>query len=81
MAEEYLYVRFHSNNSKRWDGKNSEVPTKMVMRKGRLHEHGRFGGGGGPLAIQGQGERKDLTVLHTVRGGSHDHRRTASTKE
>ena len=32
---EYLLVRFEGNSSKRWDGRETEVPSRTVVRSGR----------------------------------------------
>ena len=32
---EYLLVRFEGNTSKRWDGRETEVPSRTVVRSGR----------------------------------------------
>ena len=34
MEVDYISVRFEDNDSKRWDGKEVEVPQKMVVRLG-----------------------------------------------
>ena len=33
--DSYTYVKFCNNNSKRWDGKAAEVPSKTVAKTGK----------------------------------------------
>ena len=40
MDAEYVSVRFMDNDSRRWDGKVSDVPSKTVVRTGRCNEEG-----------------------------------------
>ena len=40
METEYISVRFTNNDSRRWDGKLSDVPSKTVVRTGRYNEEG-----------------------------------------
>ena len=55
MEVDYISVRFEDNHSKRWDGKEVEVPGKTVVRLGELTAEGleraqvhRPGQGGNP---------------------------------
>ena len=40
METEYISVRFTNNDSRRWDGKLSDVPLKMVVWTRRYNEEG-----------------------------------------
>ena len=40
MEDSYTTVRFVGNNSKKWDGKETEVPAKTVMALGRKTAEG-----------------------------------------
>ena len=40
MDPEYVSVRFMDNDSRRWDGKVSDVPSKTVVRTGRCNQEG-----------------------------------------
>ena len=40
METEYISVRFTNNNSRQWDGKVSDIPSKTVVQSGRYNEEG-----------------------------------------
>ena len=40
MEVDYISVRFEDNHSKRWDGKEVEVPGKTVVRLGEWTAEG-----------------------------------------
>ena len=59
MEVDYISVRFEDNDSKRWDGKEVEVPEKTVVRLGectvegleraQVHWPGKGGKSGGKI--------------------------------
>ena len=72
---EYLLVRFEGNASKRWDGRETEVPSRTVVRSGRRGADGseiaevHWPGKGGKgkvwccVVLEGEGEEEEAAAV------------------